>query len=336
MRWVPRSALLRRLIGSVMAEQLCCWPARSQESAALSALSHLRAHLLTLPAAVPPQPAAVDGAATSGQQETLGGGEGEGDAAALGGWLPIWQMPHADSFGDAKLEHAWSESPADIFKVRSQGYLQDRIKQPSAPSSFSLRCVLIVPSIDKLHHIAEVHPLPPRPAGAPLRLVIMFQVPGTPRLHLVLCFERSLSADEGLDARDLRAFRNLLARCTAPAGVEMLSGRLKIVPNLAEGGGMLVRRAVGNKPAIVANGMLQAQYVGDGYVEIDIDVEVSPVAKHLLGLVKPLSRSIALDLAFLIEGQDEAELPERLIGGARLHRINLDRVIADWARFNRS
>ena len=48
---------------------------------------------------------------------------------------------------------------------------------------------------------------------------------------------------------------------------------------------------------------VQAQYAGAGYIEINIDVEVSAMAKHILNAVKPLSRSLVLDLAFVIEGQ---------------------------------
>ena len=33
--------------------------------------------------------------------------------------------------------------------------------------------------------------------------------------------------------------------------------------------------------------------------------------------------ALVIDLAFVIEGQDEAELPERLLGAVRMHRINL-------------
>ena len=56
---------------------------------------------------------------------------------------------------------------------------------------------------------------------------------------------------------------------------------------------------------------------------MDIDVEVSAVAKHILGVVKPLAAAICIDLAFVVEGRNEAELPERLVGGVRLHRFNL-------------
>ena len=105
--------------------------------------------------------------------------------------------------------------------------------------------------------------------------------------------------------------------------IEGLVGRLKLVPNLAEGGGWFVRKTVGTKPAIVANQLKQAQYCGEGYVEIDVDIEVSAAARHILGVVKPLAAAICIDLAFTIEGRNEGELPERLVGGVRLHRFNL-------------
>ena len=54
---------------------------------------------------------------------------------------------------------------------------------------------------------------------------------------------------------------------------------------------------------------------------------MSAVAKHILSVVKPLSRSITVDLAFVIEGQEEGELPERLLCGVRLHRLNLSRFV---------
>ena len=41
----------------------------------------------------------------------------------------------------------------------------------------------------------------------------------------------------------------------------------------------------------------QAQWAGNGSVEVDIDIESSAVAKHILGVVKPLSQALAIDLA---------------------------------------
>ena len=47
------------------------------------------------------------------------------------------------------------------------------------------------------------------------------------------------------------------------------------------------------------------------------------MAKHILSVVTPLSQRLVIDIAFVLEGQDEAELPERLLGGCRIHRINV-------------
>ena len=69
---------------------------------------------------------------------------------------------------------------------------------------------------------------------------------------------------------------------TKPRSLLFSFDQTQIIPKLIHGGGWLVRKAVGSKPAVVANALEQAQYAGDGYVEIDIDVEVSiPPLPHL-------------------------------------------------------
>ena len=337
------------------------WTPYEQTRWMLSALPSLADYLRTSPplepfaARVGSVPAAAATAAAAAAGSGGSGGSGDGDAAnaqqqqhldastlaaaaaaaaadeAWQGWGAEFALQHSDACGGGDgggggvAKHAWSEPPADIFKVRGQHYLDDKVKRPSASCAFSLRRALLIPARDKLHHLmaSRRHQLPPRPAGAPLCFVIVFQVPGTPRLHLVLLFERNAANDADVDRRDLHAFEELMRRTTAPETVEQLKGRLKIVPNLAEGGGFVVRKTVGNKPAIISNALSQNQYIGDGYVEVDIDVEVSAMAQYILGVVRPLAAALVIDLAFVIEGQDEVELPERLLGGVRLHRINL-------------
>ena len=105
----------------------------------------------------------------------------------------VLQLSAADGVG---FEHACSESEAELFPVRGRTYLGDRIKQPSASAAFRLISVLLVPSSRKLRHICASHPLPPRPSGAPPVVLIMFQVPGSPRLHLIFVLERDYTQDE--------------------------------------------------------------------------------------------------------------------------------------------
>ena len=108
----------------------------------------------------------------------------------------------------------------------------------------------------------------------------------------------------------------------------LLARRLKIIPNLVSGGGWVAKKTVGNKPAIVGKVLKLARFVGPGYVEINIDLEVSMMAKHILSVCTPISQRLVIDVAFVIEGQQESELPERLLGGVRIHRINVDTAAA--------
>ena len=60
-------------------------------------------------------------------------------------------------------------------------------------------------------------------------------------------------------------------------------------------------------------------------LEADVDVSSSYVAQKVLGIVKGVAKSLVLDLAFLVEGKAEDELPERVLGAIRLHRPDLSK-----------
>ena len=47
------------------------------------------------------------------------------------------------------------------------------------------------------------------------------------------------------------------------------------------------------------------------------------VARTIFGTVKSYAKSLVVDLAFLIEGTNADELPERLLGSVRLHQVDL-------------
>ena len=118
--------------------------------------------------------------------------------------------------------------------------------------------------------------------------------------------------------------------CGAQAGdaEALLARRLKIIPNLVSGGGWVAKKTVGNKPAIVGKVLKLSRFVGQGYIEVDIDLEVSMMAKHILSVCTPISQRLVIDVAFVLEGQQESELPERLLGGVRIHRINVETAAA--------
>jgi len=122
---------------------------------------------------------------------------------------------------------------------------------------------------------------------------------------------------------------------------EWREGRLKLIPRVEEGN-WVVKRGVGTRPAILGKKLTTKSYVGEGhtYVEVDIDVGSSKVATGILKLVKGYGASITIDLNFLLEGQDSAELPEKLIGGIRLKNIDVthsqEATFFDFASANSS
>ena len=106
---------------------------------------------------------------------------------------------------------------------------------------------------------------------------------------------------------------------------EYRDARLKIIPNVVEGG-WVVKRGVGNKPAIIGKKITQTYHAGANWFEIDVDIGSSRVAGAILGLVKGYTKVLVIDIAFLLESKSAEELPERMLGSARYFRINLDEL----------
>ena len=59
---------------------------------------------------------------------------------------------------------------------------------------------------------------------------------------------------------------------------------------------------------------------------MDCDVESSAWATRIVGSLRPNMSSIVIDLAFTLEGRDEEELPEAILGAVRLRYLQLDRL----------
>ena len=99
--------------------------------------------------------------------------------------------------------------------------------------------------------------------------------------------------------------------------------RFKVIPALVEANAVL-RYSVGRKPAIMGKKIVQQYYHGEGYMEMAIDLGSSKIAATLTYLCASYSKRMVIDLGFVVQGDSEQELPERLFGSIRMCRINLD------------
>lgn len=71
---------------------------------------------------------------------------------------------------------------------------------------------------------------------------------------------------------------------------------------------------------------------GPGHFEVDVDVGSSRTAASVVGLVSPVTTSLIIDMAIVLEGREEQELPEQLLGTVRFAQVNMKS--AAWLNTN--
>ncbi|CAM9856772.1 unnamed protein product [Phaeothamnion confervicola] len=99
--------------------------------------------------------------------------------------------------------------------------------------------------------------------------------------------------------------------------------RLKLFPSVVEAP-WLVRKAVGNKPTLLAQKLTCRWFRGNNYVELDIDVGSSRVALQATSLAMGYARNLVIDLGFSLQSEFQEELPERLLGSVRLKYVDVE------------
>jgi hypothetical protein len=232
--------------------------------------------------------------------------------------------------------HCWDEPEPQTFKVRGPTYLQDRVKIPAPADStlMQLIAVELLRASQPIEHAAARPCSPAQHEGADnFVLAVNLQVPGSPSVSLVLYWAVQTRAppDAALMAR-LQAFANELTD-------EARNAVFKLIPSVQEGNWM-VRRAVGQTPVIVGRALHTSYHNSPGrYLEVDVDIGSSSVAAGVIRIVRGASRSLVVDLAFVLEGQAEADLPERPLATARLMCVDLDLAVdahADQPRTSRA
>lgn len=106
---------------------------------------------------------------------------------------------------------------------------------------------------------------------------------------------------------------------------------LKLIPHAREGSSMIVKKLVNGTPAIIGKALPTSYtyYPPDesrGFAdcfEVDLDVTATnSVGTTACNMARRYTSSMTVDLGFVIEGSREDELPERMLGCVRLHRID--------------
>lgn len=214
--------------------------------------------------------------------------------------------------------NCWTSPSGSGFMIRGKTYLKDNIKVMGGDPLLKLVAVdwfRVDQTIDRI----ALHPrcLVQSEVGKrlPFILVINLQVPGKPNYCLVLYYAADRPIKQG----------SLLAKFVDGSDA-FRDARFKLIPSIVEGYWM-VKRAVGTKACLLGKAVTCKYLRQDNFLEIDVDIGSSSVARGVIGLVLGYVTSIVVDLAILIEGKEEAELPEYILGTVRLNRVRLDSAV---------
>lgn len=215
--------------------------------------------------------------------------------------------------------NGWATPPGDRFMVRSPDYLSTKVKIPAGEYILKPLGFDWVKSYTKigavLNHqnnrvrkaIEEAFPTGDKPFVWAFNL----QVPSKENYSAIAYFVATKPIPEG----------SLIDRFLKGDDAFRLS-RLKLIANIVQGP-WIVKKAVGEQAICVIGRALSCNYcVGENFLEVDMDIGSSMVAKAIVHLAFGYITTLTVDLAFLLESQTESELPEQILGAFRFSELN--------------
>ena len=238
-----------------------------------------------------------------------------------GGKLPKETKPSSDS-------GSWWRLQDGSFNVRSPTYLDDGVKQPSAPSVFKVLCVCSVdasrPLLDVGRRLKPLSELLASATHAKSEFVITNRaIPmGTYVRNVIVVSVREVG--EGKDAAFDRAWKRF-----KEGDNQYRDLRLKYLPRLSVAPWLLTKAIDvlgGQRPVIMGKGYLaQSHFTGDNYIEVDVDISSSAVARSVASSCLTYCTGLVIDEAFVVECKQEDELPERILTQIRYHNVDIDK-----------
>lgn len=235
-------------------------------------------------------------------------------------WIERVRSEGAVPLLDAEnCRNGWSSPPADKFMVRGPEYLSNRVKVPAGEyllkplgfdwirGSTKIGEVLKHPN-SRVRKATEDECLT---GDKPFVWAFNLQVPSKDNYSAIAYFTTKEPIPEGsLMDQFLKGddgFRN---------------SRLKLIANIVKGP-WIVRKAVGEQAICIIGRALSCKYcVSDNFLEVDVDIGSSMVASAIVHLAFGYITTLTVDLAFLIEGQTESELPEQILGAVRFSELD--------------
>ncbi|PQM34688.1 protein ENHANCED DISEASE RESISTANCE 2-like isoform X2 [Prunus yedoensis var. nudiflora] len=218
--------------------------------------------------------------------------------------------------------NGWASPPGDLFSLRTKNYLTKKQKGPAGDyllkpcgtdwlrSSTKLDNVLARPDNRVANALRKA-----QAQGKSMKSFIFavnLQIPGKDQHSAVFYFA----------TEDPISSSSLLYRFIN-GDDSFRNQRFKIVNRIVKGP-WIVEKTVGNYSACLLGKALTCNYHrGPNYLEIDVDIASSGIAKAILRLALRYVTSVTIDMGFVVEAQAEDELPEKLMGAVRVCQMEM-------------
>ncbi|KAL6056751.1 START domain-containing protein [Balamuthia mandrillaris] len=234
------------------------------------------------------------------------------------------QHPYGQNYpkGKAGEPHCWDEVDATLFSVRGKTYMTDRVKVPSPPAILKLLDADYFLSKERLDQWALreeslVQQLKKK-GDTRFKFVLVLQFPP----HHMACTWVLEDPDQTIE--DVDPIFAALWKKFAEGNEEFQNNRLKLIPRVVEGG-FLVKKTLRSKPTLLGN-KLKCRYFNydDNVFEIDCDVFSSEISRTMINMIKRYTKELSFDVALVIQGNEEDELPERVFAGINFSKVNID------------
>ncbi|CAD6252257.1 unnamed protein product [Miscanthus lutarioriparius] len=211
---------------------------------------------------------------------------------------------------EEKSRNCWTVPDSKIFKVRSKTFPQDKSKIPAASYLMELAAIDWFKDTKRMDNVARQKGCVAQVAAerGMHTFVVNIQIPGSTQYSLVMYFVTSTLKKGSL----LQRFFD--------GDDEFRNSRLKLIPSVPKGS-WIVRQSVGSTPCLLGKAVDCSYVRGPAYLEVDVDIGSSAVANGVLGLVFGVVTTLVVDMAFLIQANTYEELPEQVIGAARLAHV---------------
>lgn len=219
----------------------------------------------------------------------------------------------------------WDGAEPGTFLIRGKHYLRDNKKVKAGTPLMQLVAADWFKSNKREDHIAArdgcvIQKLFAKQESAQKEaesyfVVINLQVPGTPSYSLVLYYmaNKRLQDIPLLESfvRGDKYYRN---------------SRFKLCPHVAKGS-WIVKQSVGKSACLVGEALDITYFSCDNYLELDVDIGSSSVAKGVVNLVLGYVTKLVLEMAFLIQANTEEELPEKLLGTVCISNLEMQKAV---------